>query len=95
MDAATTGTSMSGLAPLFNDPVDDDTGLPFPLRVLASTMRRSRETAEFEGHLTRTEQLSALNPLDKGDFVGMELEELQFSYPNWHECLEHDPFHTR
>ena len=85
---------MSGLAPLFSEPEDED-GSPFPLRILASTMRRSAETAAFEGHQSHVEQLSALNPLDKGDFVGMELEEIQVENPNWYENLEQEPFHTR
>lgn len=94
MDNMPTGTSMSALAPLFDEPDDPDEP-PFPLRILASTMRRSRETVLFEGYENRIEQMSALNPLDKGDFAGMELEELQFSHPNWYECLEDNPFHTR
>ena len=85
---------MSGLAPLFSEPADDD-GYPFPLRVLASTMRRSAETATFEGRRSHVEQMSALNPLDKGDFAGMELEELQVENPSWYENLEQEPFHTR
>lgn len=94
MDNTPTGTSMSGLAPLFKEPVDDNEP-SFPLRVLASTMRRSAETAAFEGHESRVEQQSALNPLDKGDFAGMELEELQVENPCWYENLEQEPFHTR
>lgn len=86
---------MSGLAPLFPEPIDEDCP-PFPLRVLASTMRRSAETANFGGHQVHVvEQQSALNPLDKGDFVGMELEELQVENPSWYENLEQEPFHTR
>jgi len=58
-------------------------------------MRRSAETAEFEDFEIRPERLSALNPLDKGDFAGMELEELQISNPNWYDNLLQQPFHTR
>lgn len=86
-----TGTSMSALAPLYADDEEEST----PLRILSSTMRRSAETAEFIDHESRPEQLSALNPLDKGDFAGMELEELQVSNPNWYENLHQEPFHTR
>jgi len=94
MNVTNTGTSMSGLAPLFVEH-DEEHDADFPLRVLASTMRRSTETAKFDTFVTRVEQLSALNPLDKGDFVGMELEELQHAMPNWYDMLEQDPFHTR
>ena len=89
-----TGTSMSALAPLYA-PSSDDEEDSIPLRILSSTMRRSAETAEFIDHESRPEQLSALNPLDKGDFAGMELEELQVSNPNWYENLHQEPFHTR
>lgn len=89
-----TGTSQSGLAPLYSEPANHNATC-FPLRVLASTMRRSAETAAFEDCEIRVEQQSALNPLDKGDFAGMELEELQQANPNWYENLQQEPFHTR
>lgn len=94
MDLMPTGTSLSGLAPHYRDS-EDDGDATFPLRVLTSTMRRSADTVAFDGYEAHIEQMSALNPLDKGDFAGMELEELQFSHPNWYENLESDPFHTR
>ncbi|CAB9519462.1 phosphofructo-2-kinase/fructose-2,6-bisphosphatase [Seminavis robusta] len=94
MDNMQTGTSMSGLAPLFHEHSEGQDP-PFPLRVLASTMRRSGETAAFERCQARIEQQSALNPLDKGDFAGMELEEIQVHNPSWYERLEQEPFHTR
>lgn len=101
MDMMHTGTSISGLSPHYYNQEhylkkDEDNGEPpFPLRILTSTMRRSYETSAFEGYEDRIDQMSALNPLDKGDFVGLELEELQFSHPAWYENLEADPFHTR
>ena len=94
MDTMKTGTSMSGLAPLYREP-NERHEPPFPLRILASTMRRSAETAAFEGYGTLVEQMSALNPLDKGDFAGMELEDIQVQNPSWYETLEQEPFHTR
>ena len=94
IDNMDTGTSMTGLAPLYAEQVDENAP-PFPLRIFASTMRRSAETAAFEGCAARVEQQSALNPLDKGDFAGMELEEIQVVNPGWHENLEQEPFHTR
>jgi Histidine phosphatase superfamily (branch 1) len=94
MENLTTGTSLSGLAPLFMEQPDED-GAQFPIRILASTMRRSAETATFDGLQSHVEQMSALNPLDKGDFAGMELEELQVENPTWYENLQQEPFHTR
>merc|ERR1712127_401600 len=41
------------------------------------------------------EELSNLNPLDKGDFTGQELEDLAISHPEWYEQLVADPFYTR
>ena len=41
------------------------------------------------------EILSNLNPLDKGDFTGQELEEVADEYPAWYNELVADPFHTR
>ena len=73
---------------MFLEPVDEDgSPLPMPVRVLASTMRRSAETATFVGHQPHVEQLSSLNPLEKGDFAGMELEELQVENPIAHNNL--------
>lgn len=92
MDSKKTGTSMSGLAPLYREPNELHC---LPIRIFASTMRRSAETAAFEESETRVEQLSALNPLDKGDFVGMELEEIQVENPIWYDRLQQEPFHTR
>ena len=92
MDNKNTGTSMSGLAPLYQEPNELN---ELPIRIFASTMRRSSETAAFEDYETRVEQMSALNPLDKGDFAGMELEEIQAQNPIWYERLQQEPFHTR
>jgi broad specificity phosphatase PhoE len=41
------------------------------------------------------EQFSNLNPLDKGDFNGLELDQIQDIEPDWYAALEKDPFHTR
>jgi broad specificity phosphatase PhoE len=92
MDNKKTGTSISALAPLYGEPNELNS---LPVRIFASTMRRSAETASFEEYETRVEQMSALNPLDKGDFVGMELEEIQVQNPNWYDRLQQEPFHTR
>lgn len=68
---------------------------PFPLKIFTSTMPRARQTVEWEECDFRVEEISNLNPLDKGDFAGMELEEIKRINPRWYEKLERDPFHTR
>eukprot|EP00525_Craspedostauros_australis_P008692 CAMPEP_0198109036 /NCGR_PEP_ID=MMETSP1442-20131203/1055_1 /TAXON_ID= /ORGANISM="Craspedostauros australis, Strain CCMP3328" /LENGTH=72 /DNA_ID=CAMNT_0043764509 /DNA_START=8 /DNA_END=223 /DNA_ORIENTATION=- len=49
-----------------------------------------KDTDEFQ-----TEEKSSLNPLDKGDFAGKELEEVKDLDPEWYAQLEQDPFYTR
>jgi broad specificity phosphatase PhoE len=39
--------------------------------------------------------MSNLNPLDKGDFTGQELEDIAVEHPEWYEQLVLNPFHTR
>ena len=67
----------------------------FPLKIFTSTLPRARQTVEWEECNFRVDELSNLNPLDKGDFAGFELEEIKQMNPAWYEKLEHDPFHTR
>jgi 6-phosphofructo-2-kinase/fructose-2,6-biphosphatase 1 len=89
--AMNTGTSISGLMNSFSKDVgdesddwrDDDyvgtdgtTPLPFPCHIMTSTMPRARQTVDWEDYPYPVEMLSNLNPLDKGDFMGMELEEI-------------------
>lgn len=109
-DMAHTGTSMSGLAPgpssQFQQPQhdpDDDYVIghresvtnrePFPLRIYTSTMPRAADTVNWDDFAVN--QKSNLNPLDKGDYAGMELDEVQKLNPAWYEKLEKDPFVTR
>mmetsp|Transcript_4900 Transcript_4900/g.10980 ORF Transcript_4900/g.10980 Transcript_4900/m.10980 type:complete len:650 (+) Transcript_4900:394-2343(+) len=68
----------------------------FPLRVLTSTMPRAVDTVvwEFDSQVN-VHQMSSLNPLDKGDFAGMELDEMREENPVWYEQLEADPYGTR
>jgi len=77
--------------------VGDDgvTPLPFPCHILSSTMPRARQTVEWEDMPYPVEMLSNLNPLDKGDFTGKELEELAMNHPEWYNQLVADPFYTR
>lgn len=94
MDMAQTGTSVSGLRG-FGHHDDDARRPPFPLKIYISTMPRAAETVRWEEYDFKIEELSNLNPLDKGDFVGKELEELQETHPSWYQKLEKNPFATR
>jgi hypothetical protein len=64
-----------------------------PLRIYTSTMPRAYETVAWEGY--DVSQKSNLNPLDKGDFAGIELEHIKNSSPEWYDRLESDPYTTR
>jgi hypothetical protein len=69
---------------------------PFPLHIYTSTMPRALETCRWEDDYDfRMEELSNLNPLDKGDFSGKELEEILNTNPLWYNSLEKEPFFTR
>jgi len=110
-DLAHTGTSISGIAPgpaqqygqHYNEPDDNETAIrhkdsitvreAFPLRIYTSTMPRAVDTVNWEDFSAN--QKSNLNPLDKGDFAGMELDEIKELNPDWYKKLEEDPFHTR
>lgn len=80
---------------------DDDSDLQddmipsFPCKVMCSTMPRAIGTATWPSFLFRVEQYSNLNPLDKGDFSGLELEEIMSIHPQWYTELESDPYKTR
>lgn len=98
-----TGTSISGIAAdndkawLIENDSDKDTmqDLPFNIHIMSSTMPRAVETASWESMPFRIHELPNLNPLDKGDYSGMELEEIQDIDPEWYATLEKDPFLTR
>lgn len=101
-----TGTSMSGLeaSPFLDDAVDKGkafeeivnsmSGL-LPLRILASTMPRALETVSFEEFDIPVSQMSNLNPIDKGDFAGLEMDGVKNEDPSLYSQLQSDPFHTR
>lgn len=95
MDMAQTGTSVSGLAGFQQQQEPESGRPPFPLKIFTSTMPRASETVHWEEYDFKIEQLSNLNPLDKGDFVGKELEEVQETNPSWYQKLEKSPFTTR
>ena len=81
-----TGTSLTGLAHWETQ---------FPTTVFTSTMPRAVQTCQWAREFGSIEQLSNLNPLDKGDFMGLELDEIQDIDPDWYARLEEDPFNTR
>lgn len=101
-DNAPTGTSISGLDRSRQDYYSvtgaGDTGTlkdPFPMKILASTMPRARETVEWDEYEFKVQQMSNLNPLDKGDYAGLELHEVRELNQNWYKKLERDPYNTR
>lgn len=91
-DMSNTGTSISGVAHAFPN---HNSGTPFPLKIYSSTMPRAGETVSWDDYDFPVNQLSTLNPIDKGDFAGKELLEIQNTHPEWYSRLEKDPFHTR
>lgn len=74
---------------------DGVTPLPFPCHIMSSTMPRARQTVGWENMPYHVEMLSNLNPLDKGDYTGQELEDLAVKSPEWYNKLVADPFYTR
>ena len=103
-DMANTGTSISGLRPghgtnvSYTDPQtisESKSNIlePFPLRIYTSTMPRAADTVSWEDFTLI--QRSNLNPLDKGDFAGQELDEIKIANPMWFAKLERDPYNTR
>jgi len=67
----------------------------FPLVVLTSTLPRAAETAMFQRHSYPLSTSPNLNPLDKGDYTGLELEEIRNIDPQWFANLTRDPYFTR
>ncbi|CAJ1943128.1 unnamed protein product [Cylindrotheca closterium] len=96
MDMTQTGTSISGLAPsIYNTKQKDVREPPFPLKIFTSTMPRAAETIRWDEYDMRVDELSNLNPLDKGDHAGKELQDLQSTDPAWYAILQKNPFSTR
>mmetsp|Transcript_22420 Transcript_22420/g.34030 ORF Transcript_22420/g.34030 Transcript_22420/m.34030 type:complete len:729 (+) Transcript_22420:210-2396(+) len=67
----------------------------FPLVILTSTLPRAAETVMFQRHSYPLSTSPNLNPLDKGDYTGLELEEIRQVDPQWFEKLTNDPYFTR
>ena len=88
-----TGTSISGLAPV--DQFYENSPLHFQCHVMTSTMPRAVETAYWESLPFKINEFPNLNPLDKGDFSGMEIDEMKEKDPEWYDLLKKDPFLTR
>lgn len=92
-----TGTSITGIAPLpfVTSKSVSSQGNNFGCHLMTSTMPRAVQTATWENLHFPIEELPNLNPLDKGDFTGMELDEIKEKYPSWYAMIEEDPFLTR
>ena len=94
-----TGTSITGLSSfrrevgLHGDLHGDE--VPFACTILTSTMPRAADTAMWETFSFPVSMNPHLNPLDKGDFEGMELDEIRLEDPKWYARLEADPYATR
>ena len=57
------------------------------IKIFSSTMPRAVETVRWDKYHFPVTELSTLNPLDKGDFVGKEMEEIQTTNPSWYSRL--------
>ena len=92
-----TGTSITGLYPknIYQSSEADPTRLPFPCLVMSSTLPRALETATAWPYPFQVKDISNLNPLDMGDFTGMDLASIRERHPDWYEELRREPFHTR
>ena len=86
-------------APTFDEPSSDNESTEstpsFPCLVMSSTMPRGIETATWPKHPFHVKDVSNLNPLDMGDFAGMDLATIRELHPEWYEQLKREPFHTR
>ena len=61
---------------------------------MSSTMPRAVETATWPSLPCEVEELPNLNPLDKGDFSGMEMDAIRKQDPEWYGMLEDDVIET-
>lgn len=73
----------------------NSSGPSYPCLVMSSTMPRAIETATWKTNLLLVKDISNLNPLDMGDFAGMDLSTIQKEHPEWYEQLQREPFYTR
>jgi tRNA uridine 5-carbamoylmethylation protein Kti12 len=90
-----TGTSVTGLSSYQEEVGLKGKELPFAFTLLSSTMPRAADTLMWERSCFPVSMNPHLNPLDKGDFAGMELDEIQEVDPDWYNRLVRDPYSTR
>ena len=77
---------------------DDGADDYFPLQIYTSTMPRATQTVNWSDDVSFDLDIveeSNLNPLDKGDFAGKELEEIRDIHPHFYQKLVDDAFHAR
>ncbi|CAK8998941.1 Probable global transcription activator SNF2L1 (ATP-dependent helicase SMARCA1) (DNA-dependent ATPase SNF2L) (Nucleosome-remodeling factor subunit SNF2L) (SWI/SNF-related matrix-associated actin-dependent regulator of chromatin subfamily A member 1) [Durusdinium trenchii] len=69
------------------------------LKVLCSTLPRSEHTAQVAlSKLERgtvAELCPMLNPLDKGEFAGLSMDQIEVRDPEFHKVWSKSPYHTR
>lgn len=75
------------------DAEDADEDAPFPCHIATSTIPRARETVAWKNMPSKA--LSNFNPLDKGGFTGLTMEEIEEKDPEWYGRYVKDPFYTR
>eukprot|EP00977_Amphora_coffeiformis_P027936 scaffold34666_cov158-Amphora_coffeaeformis.AAC.5 len=103
MDNKGTGTSISGLQNPYQatgnpegiEELMESHSSAFPMRILTSTMPRAVDTVSFEEHDVPFSTMSNLNPIDKGDYAGMEMEDIKSEDPLLFSQLQADSFSTR
>ena len=60
-----------------------------------NTRGNALETAQWSRMPFPIKDVSNLNPLDMGEFAGMDLGTIRENDPDWLKELEQEPFHTR
>ena len=93
-----TGTSISGISQPNQELasfVSREKNISLGCHIMTSTMPRAVQTVTWENFPFPVAEMPNLNPLDKGDFTGMELDEIRLKHPSWYAMFEKDPFLTR
>ena len=78
--------------------IGDNTSLAipqFPCYILTSTMPRAIQTATWDNLPFQMHHVSNLNPIDKGDFTGLEMQEISEFETDWFDEFSRNPFTTR
>lgn len=73
--------------------VDCSENETFPCHIVTSTTPRARETVAWK--CMPSKALSNFNSLDKGEFNGLSMEEIEKKDPLWYSDYQDDPFYTR